>query len=176
MVGRRVKINDTYFTGTVIKEKSDHSLVIKLDNGMQVECLPECITLLIDNDESITATETNKVTEQRDNQGRFLPGHKKIGGIKKGSKTSVRQVRRQLMEQLQPYIVDIGTVIAAIDDPAEQVLAVTRMMRFVMPTYSSVEYTEGATRSLNVEQKMAQLNAKYNNEPDPIPDENEDEE
>ena len=85
----------------------------------------------------------------------------------------MRQTRQELLEQLQPYISSVGEIIAMIDEPAEQILAITRMMKFCVPTYSAVEYSEKTPRSLNAEEKLAQINAKYNGKPDPIKDEDE---
>ena len=155
MADRRVKINGTEWEGVIWNILPDETIVVKLDNGMELRCDKTRITTI---DEKSNCN-TKKSTAERDEQGRFVAGHKKIGGIKKG-KNGVRQIRRELMDQLQPFI-------EMIDDPAEKVLAVSRMMKFTVPTYSAVEYTESNKRSLSAEEKLAQLNAKYNNLPEP---------
>jgi hypothetical protein len=40
-----------------------------------------------------------------------------------------------------------------------------------MPSLSSVDFKENAKRDLSAEQKIAQLNARYRNLPDPTADE-----
>lgn len=162
MTSRRVKINGTEWEGVIWNILPDETIVVKLDNGMELRCDSTRITCL----DKKCDCNTKKSTAERDEQGRFVAGHKKLGGIKKG-KSGVRQIRRELMDQLQPFISNMGEIIAMIDDPAEQVLAVSRMMKFTVPTYSAVEYTESNKRSLSAEEKLAQLNAKYNNLPEP---------
>lgn len=163
MAGGRVKINGTEWEGVIWNILPDETIVVKLDNGMELRCDKTRITTI---DEKNNCNTQKKPIAERDEQGRFVVGHKKIGGIKKG-KNGVRQIRRELMDQLQPFIENMGTIIEMIDDPAEKVLAVSRMMKFTVPTYSAVEYTESNKRSLSAEEKLAQLNAKYNNLPEP---------
>ena len=50
------------------------------------------------------------------------------------------------------------------------------MMRFCVPTYSSVAFSETAPRSLSAEEKLAQLNARYNHQPDPTEKDNDEDE
>lgn len=158
--GDRIKVNDTWFKGIVKEVTADGYVIAELDNGMDVHAPIDTVTLL-----------DNTGTSERDEKGRFLPGHKKLGGPRKSR--SMRQTRQELLEQLQPYISSVGEIIAMIDEPAEQILALTRMMKFCVPTYSAVEYSEKTPRSLNAEEKLAQINAKYNGKPDPIKDDEE---
>lgn len=160
--GDRIRVNDTWFKGTVTEVTADGYVQAKLDNGMEMSAPIDSVTLL---DESGAG--------QRDEKGRFLPGHKKLVVKKRGN--SIRQIRKELLEQLQPFISDVGNIIELIDEPQEKILAVTRMMKFCVPTYSAVEYTENTPRSLSAEESLAKLNAKYNNKPDPIKDDEEDE-
>lgn len=171
MAGGRVKINGTEWEGVIWNILPDETIVVKLDNGMELRCDSTRITSI---DEKSNCNTQKKSTAERDEQGRFVAGHKKLGGIKKG-KSGVRQIRRELMDQLQPFIENMGTIIEMIDDPAEKVLAVSRMMKFTVPTYSAVEYTESNKRSLSAEEKLAQLNAKYNNLPEPKFNDDDDE-
>lgn len=158
--GDRIQLNGSSWQGIVKEILADGFVMVALDNGMDVRT-PQ---------DQITPINTN--AEQRDDKGRFVKGHKKLGGMKKKG-NSMRQTRMELLEQLQPYISNVGEIIAMIDEPQEQILAITRMMKFCVPTYSAVEYSESTPRSLSAEEKLAQLNAKYNNKPDPIKDEEE---
>lgn len=131
MTSRRVSIKGTDWEGVIYNILPDDTIVVKLDDGMELRCDKTRITCL---DEKYDCN-TKKSTAERDEQGRFVAGHKKLGGIKKG-KSGVRQIRRELIDQLQPFISNMGEIIAMIDDPAEKVLAVSRMMKFTVPTYS----------------------------------------
>jgi type I site-specific restriction-modification system R (restriction) subunit len=48
---------------------------------------------------------------------------------------------------------------------------VARIIKYAMPSLSSVDFKENAKRDLSAEQKIAQLNARYRNLPDPTVDE-----
>lgn len=168
-IGTRVHIKGTQWEG-VISHIEGPIYIINLDNGIEIRCKEDCITPLQQFEECNT-------TVERDNSGKFVKGHKKIGGSKKGSKNTIRNIRKQILDNLDPYISDIGKIIGQIDAPEEKVLAMTRLMKFCVPTYSSVQYSEITPRSLTAEEKLAQLNAKYNDLPDPtIHEEDNDEE
>lgn len=159
--GDRIQLNDTDWQGSIKSILADGTIVVGLDNGIEMRTPENRITLIDGNRGCNTAEST-----QRDDKGRFITGHKKIGGQKKGTK-SIRQTRKELLSQLQPYIETIGELIEDIDAPEDKILAITRMMKFCVPTYSSVEYSESTPRSLTAEEKLAQINARYNNEPEP---------
>lgn len=173
----RIRLDGPNWKGYIHQTLADGTLVLKLDNGMEVRAQKECITILEEESTCNTGNTSNSPQKEiRDEKGRFTPGHPKLGGRVKGATKSVRQTRKELLSQLQPYISDVGTIISLIDDPAEQILAITRLMKFCVPTYSAVEYSESAPRSLSAEQKLAQLNARYNGLPDPTIRDDEEEE
>ncbi len=164
--GDRIRLNDTDWQGVIVNVLPGDIAVVILDNGIEMRCPAGRITLVGNN--------TDKATSPASNNGRFTPGHPRLGGRKKGQ--SVRQTRKELLAQLQPYISDIGSIIALIDAPEDKILAVARMMRYCVPTYSSVEFSETAPRSLSAEEKLAQLNARYNHLPDPTEKDNDEDE
>lgn len=164
-IGDRIQLIGTDWEGTIINIISNNIAIVLLDNGIEMHTPFDRITIMGD---------TPSCNTERDERGRFVAGHKKLG-IKRKLK-NVRQTRKELLEQLQPYISDIGSIIALIDAPEDKILAITRMMKFCVPTYSSVEFSETTPRSLTAEEKLVQLNAKYNNLPDPTETNLEDEE
>lgn len=158
--GDRIQLNNTSLQGIVTEILPGGIVVVLLDNGIEMRSPADCITL------SPQKEGCKNNNTERDENGRFVTGHKKLGGIKKGNK-SIRQTRQELLGQLQPFINEIGNIIEEIDAPEDKILALTRMMKFCIPTYSAIEYTENTPRSLTAEEKLAQLNAKYNHLPDP---------
>lgn len=105
--------------------------------------------------------------------GQFAPGHAKVGGSKKGK--SLRQYRDVMMQQVSPFLENLGSIIGQIEDPGDQVLAISRVLKYTMPTYSSVEYTDKAPRNLTAEEQIAKLNAQAMGRPDPTENEEDDE-
>ena len=150
-IGDRIQLIGTDWEGTIINIVSNDIAIVTLDNGIEMHTPFDRITIMGD---------TPSCNTERDERGRFVTG----------------QTRKELLEQLQPYISDIGSIIALIDAPEDKILAITRMMKFCVPTYSSVEFSETTPRSLTAEEKLVQLNAKYNNLPDPTETNLEDEE
>lgn len=161
--GDKIKLDGTNWQGFIKEILADGFVMLSLDNGLDVRA-PKDRVIVLKQDENGNA--------MRDDKGRFVPGHKRLGGIRKGGK-SMRQTRMELLEQLQPFISNVGEIIEMIDEPQEKILALTRMMKFCVPTYSAIEYSEKTPRPLTAEEKLAQINAKYNNKPDPIKEEEE---
>lgn len=158
--GDKVALDGTSWKGTVVKVESDDNICVELDNGITMFARPELLHLC-------TKENTKPL---HDENGKFTIGHPKVGGVKKGYRT-VRHYRNKLMEQLAPFIESMGEIIEAIDDPSDKVLAVSRIIKYAMPSLSSVDFKENAKRDLSAEQKIAQLNARYRNLPDPTADE-----
>ena len=158
--GDRVALDGTSWKGTVVKVELDDNICVELDNGITMFARPELLHLC----------KTENTKPLHDENGKFAVGHPKVGGVKKGYRT-VRHYRNKLMEQLAPFIESMGEIIEAIDDPSDKVLAVSRIIKYAMPSLSSVDFKENAKRDLSAEQKIAQLNARYRNLPDPTVDE-----
>ena len=88
-----------------------------------------------------------------DENGKFAIGHPKVGGVKKGYRT-VRHYRNKLMEQLAPFIESMGEIIEAIDDPSDKVLAVSRIIKYAMPSLSSVDFKENTKETCLIRLSM----------------------
>ena len=89
----------------------------------------------------IASLQDGKHKPLHDENGKFAVGHPKVGGVKKGYR-SVRHYRNKLMEQLAPFIESMGEIIEAIDDPGDKVLAVSRIIKYAMPSLSSIDFKE----------------------------------
>lgn len=157
--GDRVALDGTSWKGTVVKVGMDDDICVELDNGITMFARPELLHLC----------KTENTKPLHDENGKFAVGHPKVGGVKKGYR-SVRHYRNKLMEQLAPFIESMGEIIEAIDDPGDKVLAVSRIIKYAMPSLSSIDFKENEKRDLSAEQKIAQLNARYRNLPDPTAD------
>lgn len=170
--GDKVKVNGTGWCGVIRRVVMRTGMnVVHLDNGMEISCKDDCLTLVTEDNlqdncnTTVDAPQEIPESNNRDEKGRFVKGCR-INNTPKVK--TVRQTRKELLAQIQPFISKIGTIISMIDEPQEQILALTRMMKFCVPTYSAIEFTENAPRSLSAEEKLIQLNAQYNHLPDPI--------
>lgn len=165
-VGSKIKVKNTELSGVVVEITPDGIHYVQLDNGTRMEAPLKCITPF---------NEIEKSNTQRDEKGQFVKGHTPYIANKRKVATA-RTLRKKLTEELEPFINNIGTIIAQIEEPQDQVLAITRLMKFSVPALSSIEYSEQTPRNLSAEEKLASLNAKYNNQPEPFtPQHNEDE-
>lgn len=174
--GDKVKLKGTSYIGIVLTVHGDKARVIigSIDRNGNGERVYEDN---IDKFECITDGNNEgkcNTGEKRDAQGRFLPGTRPTGRRKKS--ISTRHIRSTINQQLEPFLNDLGRIIRQIDDPADQILAIARMMRYTVPTYSSVQFSEKPTRDLTAEERLAKLDASYNGNPDPTEKEDTDDE
>jgi hypothetical protein len=104
-------------------------------------------------------------TVLHDANGKFAKGHKKVpgSGVKKGYK----QIQNVIIEQLYPYLTDLGSIIAMIEDPYDQIRAIALMARHAIPTQAAVSVTDQTPRNLTAEQELAKLNATFEGLPEP---------
>ena len=97
----------------------------------------------------------------RDDKGRFIKGGTKPegSGIKKGSQQALtKKLKEIIREQLQTEIGQLGKTISEIDDPAQKVNAIAKVLPFVLPRIESVSFEETAKRDLTAEEKLLELN------------------
>lgn len=153
--GDKVRVKGYPCIGTVAGIGEDGKIRVELDNDIVMYC-PEWQL----------SPDTKRM---HDENGKFAPGHSKVGGIKKGYK----HYRNELMQQLSPFIGSMGEIIEAIDDPGDKVLAISRIIKYAMPSLSSIDFKENAKRDLTAEQVIAKLNARYNRLPEPTEEEEE---
>lgn len=156
-VGDKITVKNTELSGVVTAIKDDGIYIVNLDNGTRMETPLTCITHYKEKQHSNT---------QRNEKGQFVRGHQPYIADKKKA-TTARTLRKRLTKELEPFITNIGTIIAQIEEPQEQILAITRLMKFSVPTLASVEYSEQTPRNLSAEEKLASLNAQYHQLPDP---------
>lgn len=154
--GQKVKLKGANLFGTVTHTAEDGHLTVRLDNGIIMEATEEHITPI-----------ATKATENTHDAvtGRFLKGHAPFNPGKK--KNQMKHCRDTILTQLMPFIDDLGTLIEQIDEPAEKILAISRIIPYSMPKLSSIEVKDSQPRNLSAEQAIAQLNATYHRQPDP---------
>lgn len=166
--GDQVKIAGIEYEGVVTMLHVDNTATVELCNGMTLRTPLECITI----EKTTKENRESNTRKDRDEKGRFLPGNRPVPH----KKTSVKEIRNMIRERLSPFIEDIDTIIDQIDVPQDKVLAIARMMKFCVPTLSSVDLKDNNARNLNAEQKLAKLNAEYHKTKDPTEELNEEEE
>ena len=107
-----------------------------------------------------------KTTAERDEHGRFKKGSKRpeAAGRKMGTKNRNSNVRDRLKEQLEPFIDNIGEMIARIkveEGTKEAAYVLEKFMPYFVPKYSSVNITAEDDTPISEEQRLLNLDAKY---------------
>lgn len=102
----------------------------------------------------------------RDERGRFKKGSKKpeASGRKMGTKNRNSNVRDRLKEQLEPFIDNIGEMIAKIkveEGTKEAAYVLEKFMPYFVPKYSSVNITADDDTPVSEEQRLLELDGKY---------------
>ena len=110
--------------------------------------------------------EEKKPTAERDEHGRFKKGSKRpeSSGRKMGTKNRNSNVRDRLKEQLEPFIDNIGEMIARIkveEGTKEAAYVLEKFMPYFVPKYSSVNITAEDDTPISEEQRLLNLDAKY---------------
>ena len=107
-----------------------------------------------------------KTGAERDEHGRFKKGSKRpeAAGRKMGTKNRNSNVRDRLKEQLEPFIDNIGEMIARIkteEGTKEAAYVLEKFMPYFVPKYSSVNITAEDDTPISEEQRLLELDAKY---------------
>ena len=107
-----------------------------------------------------------KTLTGRDERGRFKKGSKRpeTAGRKMGTKNRNSNVRDRLKEQLEPFIDNIGEMIAKIkveEGTKEAAYVLEKFMPYFVPKYSSVNITADDDQPVSEEQRLLELDAKY---------------
>ena len=119
-------------------------------------------------------TQTTKKAE-RNTDGTFSKGHQKKGGRKPGTPNRYGNIRERLKDILMPYLEFdpendkekdgkakcFATDLMAIDDPKDRIDAVSKILPFVVPKYSSTTISADADRPVDDEQLLLDLDEKY---------------
>lgn len=162
--GDRIKIKNSNLFGVVVAVGMDGALSIKLDNGAAMHAPQNIVTPVA---EHATADTHDPVT------GQFKKGHKPMANSSR-KKNQLKYCRETILNQLQPFIEDLGTLIQQIDEPGEKILAISRILPYAAPKLATIEVKDKEPRNLSAEERIAKLNATYHGKPDPTEEEEED--
>jgi hypothetical protein len=155
--GDRIKVKNSNLFGEIVAQGMDGMLSVKLDSGAFMHA-PE--SLLTPVAEQASAETHDPVT------GQFRKGHKQMANATR-KKNQLKYCRETILNQLQPFIEDLGTLIQQIDEPAEKILAMSRILPYAAPKLATIEVKEKEQRNLSAEERIAKLNAAYHGKPDP---------
>lgn len=162
--GDTVKIKGSNLFGKIVAQGADNMLSVKLDNGAFMHA-PE--SLLTPVAETATPETHDPVT------GRFVKGHKPMANSSR-KRNQLKYCRETILNQIQPFIEDLGTLIQQIDEPSEKILAISRVLPYAAPKLATIEVKDKEPRNLNAEERIAKLNAAYHGKPDPTEIDEED--
>jgi hypothetical protein len=161
--GDRIKIKNSNLFGEIVGKGVDGMLAVKLDSGAYMHTPADLLTPVA---EQASAETHDPVT------GQFRKGHKQMANSTR-KKNQLKYCRETILNQLQPFIEDLGTLIQQIDEPSEKILAMSRILPYAAPKLATIEVKDKEPRNLSAEERIAKLNATYHGKPDPTeePDE-----
>jgi hypothetical protein len=161
--GDRIKIKNSNLFGEIVGQGMDGMLSVKLDSGAYMHTPANLLTPVA---EQASAETHDPVT------GQFRKGHKQMANSTR-KKNQLKYCRETILNQLQPFIEDLGTLIQQIDEPSEKILAMSRILPYAAPKLATIEVKDKEPRNLSAEERIAKLNATYHGKPDPTeePDE-----
>ena len=102
--------------------------------------------------------------KDRDASGKFAKGHEKRGGRKPGTKNRAGNVRDRLKEQVEPFVEQIGEMLARVmkeEGTKEMLYAMEKFMPYFMPKYSALSIGADQDRPIDEEERLLELDAKY---------------
>ena len=109
-----------------------------------------------------TKKSTRKPVRQgRDASGKFVKGRKKTGGRAPGTKNKYSSIRDALKEEMRPYLEQLGVILAGIRDPKDLVDAMSKIMPFFLPRYSSTTISADHQRPIGEEERLKALDDEY---------------
>ena len=163
--GDRIKVKNSNLFGEIVAQGLDGMLSVKLDSGAYMHAPSNLLTPVA---EGASVKTHDPVT------GQFRKGHKQMANSTR-KKNQLKYCRETILNQLQPFLEDLGTLIQQIDEPSEKILAISRIMPYAAPKLATIEVKDKEPRNLSAEERIAKLNAKYHGKPDPTeePDEEE---
>lgn len=161
--GERIKLRGANLFGTVTAVSGDGTLSISLDNGATMQAPSDTVTPVA---EGASADTHDPVT------GRFRKGHRQMANSTR-KKNQMKYCRETILQQLLPFVEDLGTLIEQIDEPAEKILAMSRILPYTMPKLSTIEVRDKEPRNLSAEERIAKLNAAFHGKPDPTEEDEE---
>lgn len=163
--GDRIKVKNSNLFGVIVAQGADDMLSVKLDSGAYMHA-PE--SLLTPVAEQASAETHDPVT------GRFRKGHKPMANATR-KRNQLKHCRETILQQLTPFLEDLGMLIEQIDEPSEKILAISRIMPYAAPKLATIEVKDKQPRNLSAEERIAKLNATYHGKPDPTEEQQEEE-
>lgn len=161
--GDRIKIKNSNLFGEIVGKGMDGMLAVKLDSGAYMHTPADLLTPVA---EQASAETHDPVT------GQFRKGHKQMANSTR-KKNQLKYCRETILNQLQPFIEDLGTLIQQIDEPSEKILAMSRILPYAAPKLATIEVKDKEPRNLSAEERIAKLNATYHGRPDPTEERDE---
>ena len=161
--GDRIKSKNSNLFGEIVGKGIDGMLAVKLDSGAYMHTPADLLTPVA---EQASAETHDPVT------GQFRKGHKQMANSTR-KKNQLKYCRETILNQLQPFIEDLGTLIQQIDEPAEKILAMSRILPYAAPKLATIEVKDKEQRNLSAEERIAKLNATYHGRPDPTEERDE---
>lgn len=161
--GDRIKIKNSNLFGEIVGKGMDGMLSVKLDSGAYMHTPADLLTPVA---EQASAETHDPVT------GQFRKGHKQMANSTR-KKNQLKYCRETILNQLQPFIEDLGTLIQQIDEPSEKILAMSRILPYAAPKLATIEVKDKEPRNLSAEERIAKLNATYHGRPDPTEERDE---
>ena len=161
--GDRIKVKNSNLFGEIVGQGMDGMLSVKLDSGAYMHAPGNLLTPVA---EQASAETHAPIT------GQFRKGHKQMANSTR-KKNQLKYCRETILNQLQPFIEDLGTLIQQIDEPAEKILAMSRILPYAAPKLATIEAKDKEPRNLSAEERIAKLNATYHGKPDPTEEDEE---
>lgn len=163
--GDRIKVKNSNLFGEIVAQGLDGMLSVKLDSGAYMHAPESLLTPVAEG----SSPETHDPVT-----GQFRKGHKQMANSTR-KRNQLKHCRETILNQLQPFLEDLGTLIQQIDEPSEKILAISRIMPYAAPKLATIEVKDKEPRNLTAEERIAKLNAKYHGKPDPTEDPDEEE-
>lgn len=103
--------------------------------------------------------------EKKENKNKngcvFQPGHKKVGGRKKGTKNKMTTNLRKLVEeQITPHLQKLGEYLNKMDNE-KRVAALAQYLNYLIPKYSNTTINTDDKRDISTEEYLRDLNGNY---------------
>lgn len=155
--GDRIKVRNSNLFGVVVALGADGALSVRLDNGA---CMHTPVHLVTPVAEQASPETHDPVT------GKFVKGHKPMANSTR-KRNQLKHCRETILNQLTPFIEDLGTLIQQIDEPSEKILAMSRILPYAAPKLATIEVKDKEPRNLSAEERIAKLNATFHGKPDP---------
>lgn len=108
-------------------------------------------------------TKPSKKTARVDSEKRGRkPGLPKTGGRKKGTPNKMSaSIRKRLEEQLEPFLDNLGLLIAKIEEPKDRVQAITQILPYIAPKMATIDMKSEEEHNITIEQSLLLLDEKF---------------